>query len=105
MRKAPLATRCLAGVAVLAGAALLWSASRPTAFTKWDRASYMNPNSYGFVRPGLNIQIVSAKIAADGTVSVDYKIQDPKGLPLDLAGIQTPGAVSVSFILAYIPNG
>ncbi|MBZ5729316.1 MAG: OmcA/MtrC family decaheme c-type cytochrome, partial [Acidobacteriia bacterium] len=30
---------------------------------------------------------------------------DPKGLPLDLAGVQTPGAVSVSFVAAYIPKG
>ena len=50
-----------------------------------------------FVRPGLNIQIVSAKIATDGTISLDYKITDPDGLPLDPAGIQTPGAISVSF--------
>ncbi|MBI4874693.1 MAG: OmcA/MtrC family decaheme c-type cytochrome [Acidobacteria bacterium] len=33
------------------------------------------------------------------------KITDPKGLPLDRAGIETPGAVSGSLILAYIPKG
>ena len=36
---------------------------------------------------------------------MDYKITDPKGLPLDTAGITTPGAVSVSFLCAYIPKG
>src|SRR5947209_7245740 len=105
MRKVVLASRCLTGLAVLAGAALLFSASRPTTFTKWDRVSYADPRLVGFVRPGFNVQIVSAKIAADGVVSVDYKISDPKGLGLDLAGIQTPGTISVSFLLAYIPKG
>jgi len=32
-------------------------------------------------------------------------ITDPTGLPLDKAGVTTPGAVSLSFIAAYIPNG
>ena len=58
------------------------------------------------VRPaGLNITIISANIATDGTITVGYKLTDPKGLPLDLDGRQTPGAVSVSFVMAYIPKG
>jgi OmcA/MtrC family decaheme c-type cytochrome len=36
---------------------------------------------------------------------VDYKIADPKGVPLDRDGIETPGPVSVSFLAAYIPAG
>jgi OmcA/MtrC family decaheme c-type cytochrome len=105
MRNAVLAARSLTGLALIGGVALLSSASRPHVFTKWDRVSYASPSLVGFVRPGFNIQIVSAKIAADGTTTVDYKITDPKGLGLDLAGVQTPGAVSVSFLLAYIPKG
>jgi OmcA/MtrC family decaheme c-type cytochrome len=105
MRNATVATRCLTGLVILGGVALLSSASRPYTFTKWDRASYASPSLVGFVRPGFNIQIVSAKIAADGTTTVDYKITDPKGLGLDLAGIQTPGAITLSFLLASIPKG
>jgi OmcA/MtrC family decaheme c-type cytochrome len=105
MRKTALATRSLTVLAALAGVALLSSASRPSAFTKWDRAFYASPNLVGFVRPGFTLQIVSAKVAADGTVSVDYKISDPKGLGLDLAGVQTPGTIGVSFLLAYMPKG
>ncbi|MGD0870475.1 MAG: OmcA/MtrC family decaheme c-type cytochrome [Bryobacteraceae bacterium] len=50
---------------------------------------------------------MSAKIATDGTISVDYKIFDTgaTGLPLDQAGVLTPGAVSPRFIAAYIPKG
>ena len=55
--------------------------------------------------PGLAIKIVSAKIAADGTLSVDYKLTDPKGLGLDRLGVTTPGAISVSFLVTYIPKG
>jgi OmcA/MtrC family decaheme c-type cytochrome len=60
-----------------------------------------------YVNPGLFFSIVSAKIATDGTISVDYKIFDTgaTGLPLDQAGVLTPGAVSPRFIAAYIPKG
>jgi OmcA/MtrC family decaheme c-type cytochrome len=36
---------------------------------------------------------------------VDYKLADPNGQPLDLAGVVTPGPISVSFLIAYIPKG
>jgi OmcA/MtrC family decaheme c-type cytochrome len=49
--------------------------------------------------------IVSAKIADDGTLSVDYKLTDPKGLGLDRLGVNTPGAITPSFLVAYIPKG
>ena len=58
-----------------------------------------------FIRPGLSITIKSVKIAADGTVTTDFTIADPKGIALDRDGVLTPGAVSTSFILAYIPQG
>jgi OmcA/MtrC family decaheme c-type cytochrome len=92
-------------LAVIAGSVVLMSAARKTGFTVHDRAYYADSRAVQFVRPGLNISIVSAKVASDGTISVDYKLSDPKGLPLDLAGLQTPGAVSVSFLAAYIPKG
>ncbi len=105
MRRVLTARRCLPVLAAIACSAILLSASRkPAAFTKWDRAHYASPNIVSFVRPGFAIQIVSVKIAPDGTLAVDYKISDPKGLGLDLAGIQTPGTVTVSFVLAYLPK-
>jgi len=84
---------------------LLLSAPKKTAFTPHDKAFYADSNTVNFVRPGLTITIVSTKIANDGTISVDYKLADPKGLPLDRDGIQTPGAIAVSFVAAYIPKG
>ena len=106
MRKYATPSRCLMVMGVVACSAILLSAPRKAIpFTKWDRAFYAKPNVVAFVRPGFAIQIVSAKIAADGTVTVDYKISDPKGLPLDFAGIQTPGTIAVSFVLAHMTKG
>jgi OmcA/MtrC family decaheme c-type cytochrome len=95
----------LALTVVIVGSVALKSEPKKTLFTPRDKAYYASDATVNFVRPGLNFTIVSSKIAQDGTISVDYKVTDPKGLPLDTAGITTPGAVSVSFICAYIPKG
>ncbi len=95
------------GLAVLAvaGSVVFLNAEKKTAFTIHDKAYYADSNTVNFVRPGLTITIVSAKIATDGTISVNYKLADPKGLALDPTGVSTPGAISVSFVAAYIPKG
>jgi OmcA/MtrC family decaheme c-type cytochrome len=90
---------------VITGSVVLMSAPKKTVFTPHDKAYYASDATVNFVRPGLTFKVVSANIAQDGTISVDYKITDPKGLPMDPAGITTPGAVSVSLLCAYIPKG
>jgi OmcA/MtrC family decaheme c-type cytochrome len=97
--------RCAVALAVIAGAAVLSSATKRTVFTPHDKAYYADANTISFVRPGMAIKIVSANIAADGTLAVDYKLTDPKGLGLDRLGVSTPGAISVSFLVTYIPKG
>src|SRR5450755_1641826 len=92
-------------LAAITASVVLVSAQKRSAFTPFDKAYYASEATVNFVRPGLTLKIVSANIAQDGTISVDYKVTDPKGLPLDPAGITTPGAVSVSFVCAYIPKG
>src|ERR1039457_5343869 len=96
--------RCAVALAVIAGAAVLSSATR-NGFTPRDKAYYADQNTINFVRPGLTITIVSAKIAADGTLSVDYKLSDADGLGLDRVGVATPGAISPSFLIDYIAKG
>jgi len=91
--------------AAVAASVALPGATKKTEFNVYDKAFYASPAAVSFVRPGLTIKIVSASISQDGTVSVDYKLSDPKGLPLDPAGVTTPGAISVSYLVAYIPKG
>ena len=89
---------------VAVGAAVLSSAPGPR-FTKRDKAYYADPEVVNFVRPGLVVKILSATIAQDGTLSARFTVQDPQGLALDRTGVNTPGAVSLSFIAAAIPAG
>ena len=91
-------------VALLAGSALLISASKPT-FSPHEKAYYADAAAVNFVRPGLVTKILSASIATDGTIQAHIKITDPQGLALDRLGVDTPGAVAISFIISYIPNG
>jgi OmcA/MtrC family decaheme c-type cytochrome len=84
------------------------SGQKAVNFSPHERAAYAPAAAVQFVNPGLNFTIVSAKIATDGTISVDYKVTDragSAGLMLDTAGIVTPGTISPRFIAAYIPKG
>lgn len=89
---------------VITGSVVLMSAPKKTAFTAHDKAYYASEATVNFVRPGLTMKIVSADIAQNGTITVNYTLTDPKGLPLDRVGITTPGTVAVSFLAAYIPK-
>jgi OmcA/MtrC family decaheme c-type cytochrome len=81
------------------------SGARKTQFTVHDKAYYAPQAIVEYVNPGLVFSVVSATIGSDGTISVDYKVTDPSGLPLDILGIQTPGTISRSYLIAYIPKG
>jgi OmcA/MtrC family decaheme c-type cytochrome len=74
-------------------------------FTRHEKAFYADPAVIAFVRPGLVVQIQSAAIATDGTISTVFTLADPQGLPLDRTGVTTPGPVSLSFVAATIPKG
>src|SRR6266849_7389211 len=89
---------------LLTGSALLISASKP-AFSPHEKAYYASASVVNFVRPGLVIKILSANIAGDGTMQARFRITDPQGMPLDRLGVETPGAVSTSFLVSAIPNG
>jgi len=89
---------------LLAGSvALVSSPSSP--YTVNDKAYYLTPEAQQFIRPGLVIKIDRVDIAADGTVKVRVKLTDPKGAPLDRDGLETPGTISTSIMIARIPRG
>lgn len=89
------------GAALIAVTAV--SAGRSPAFRSTEKAFYASQADLNFVRPGLVIKVTKAEIAADGSVTAWVKFTDTMGAPLDRNGIETPGAISVSFLVAYIP--
>src|SRR5436305_1065200 len=96
--------RLLAGLVILAGTLTLTGESKKV-FTRHDKAFYLSPEQVQFVRPGIVFKITGAQIASDGTMTATFKVTDPMGLPLDLAGVTTPGPISVRLTAAYIPKG
>lgn len=81
------------------------AAEKEGMFRRTELAFFAEPSAVAFVRPGLAIQVMKAAIAADGTISAEFKVTDPRGLPLDREGVLTPGTVSLSLIAAVLPKG
>ena len=83
-------SRSLLALLLVAGSiALVGSTRQP--YSPHEKAFYADRALVEFVRPGLTFTINSAQVASDGTISVTYSIADPTGLPLDKAGVTTPG--------------
>jgi OmcA/MtrC family decaheme c-type cytochrome len=66
-----------------------------------------NPEAAQFpsVTTGVAVRINSASIAKDGTITCRFTIADSQGHGLDVTGMQTPGALTMRFVAAYIPSG
>ena len=69
-----------------------------------DKEFYVSPADIAFLRPGLNIDIQSVAVSGS-TVTATFRLSDNDGQPLDRTGIETPGTVSTSWILARIKPG
>jgi len=82
-----------AGLTVLAGVGMGTIDSPSGGSRSGRRAAVVDEKTVSFVRPGLQIRILGASAAPDGTVKVRVRFQDPRGLPLDKDGITTPGAL------------
>jgi len=91
--------------ALVAVVAFCLSAGKRNQYSAHEKAFYANPATVEFVQPGLVIKINTAQIASDGTIAVAYTLTDPNGLPLDAAGINTPGAISLGYIAAVLAKG
>src|ERR1035438_9026117 len=94
---------CLA-VALAGGEPARWRFTT-SPYTARDKAFFLDDLTVQFVRPGLTITVQSATVASDGTISTTFTVADPQGLALDRLGVSTPGAISLSFLAAYIPQG
>jgi OmcA/MtrC family decaheme c-type cytochrome len=90
-------------IILLLAAAITMVGASKSPYGPHDKAAYANQATIDFLRPGLVITINAASIAADGTISTTYTLTDPAGLPLDAAGVYTPGPITVSYIAAVLP--
>jgi hypothetical protein len=69
-----------------------------------EKAYYLTAAQASFVRPGLKLEIQKVNFSPPN-VSVTFRISDDAGQGLDRLGIDTPGVVAPSFILARIRPG
>ena len=96
--------RSVLGLLVIVGAAI--SADAPhRGFSPNQKEYYLDAAATGFIRPGFSVSVVSVQVTSAGKITVDFKIADAASLPLDRDGVFTPGVVTTTFILAYIPKG
>lgn len=93
------------GIVLLVAGSVALVGSPRRSFSPLEKAFYADPALVDFVNPGLTIAINSANITSAGVISVTYTLTDPSGLPLDAAGVNTPGAISLAYVAAYIPKG
>ncbi len=93
------------GVILVAGLVSLAADDEKNPFRPWDKAYYLSAREAQFIRPGLAFELSNPSAAVDGALTVDVKITDPRGAPLDRLGIETPGPVSLNFVIARIPKG
>ncbi len=103
MKRLSLVVRIAALVALIA--LCLTGQTKKHVYSPREKAFYADPALVDFVRPGLVITISSAAISSAGAISVTYTLTDPSGLPLDAAGVNTPGAVALTYFASYIPKG
>jgi OmcA/MtrC family decaheme c-type cytochrome len=68
-----------------------------------EKAFYLSAEDGVWIRPGLNLKILDVTIPGDRKPVVTFRITDDMGQTLDRAGMVTPGTVTTSFVLAYIP--
>jgi OmcA/MtrC family decaheme c-type cytochrome len=101
MNRLSLSLRLMALIALIA---LCLTGQTKRQHSPREKAFYADPALVNFVRPGLVITINSASISSAGVITVTYTLTDPQGLPLDVAGIITPGAISLAYVASYIPK-
>jgi OmcA/MtrC family decaheme c-type cytochrome len=73
----------------------------PQMYTTAQAEHYLTAEQLAYIRPGFNVTIKSVTIGADRKPVVQVAFTDDGGQPLDRLGVQTPGTLSVSFILAW----
>ncbi len=90
---------------ILAAIALSMAGAGKSPYSATNKMAYKTDATLAFPgASGLTITIKSASIASNGTITVNYSLADSSGLPLDSTGATTTGTISLSYVVAYIPN-
>src|SRR5215470_18379179 len=78
-------------------------ADRPSesVYSVHSKEAYLTTEQLDYVRPGFHITVNSVTIPADLRPLVDLSFTDDLNQPLDRLGQVTPGALSVSQVLAW----
>ena len=92
-------------IVVTALSLCLTGTGRKNEYSLHEKAFYTDAATLDFVRPGLVFKISGAQVAQDGTITATISITDPQGLALDRLGVNTPGVVAISMVVATIPKG
>ncbi len=92
----------LLSIAAVGAAALVEDTGR--AYSILEKAFYLTAEQGAWIRAGLHFEIISVTIPADRKPLVTFRLTDDGEQPLDREGKVTPGTVSTSFILAYLPK-
>ena len=66
-----------------------------------EKEYWLSTDEFDYVRPGFVITVNSITFDAGLHAVVDLTYTDGLGVPLDRAGVLTPGAISMSFVLAW----
>jgi len=69
------------------------------------KADFLSEKEQAFIRPGLQFEITSAAVDADGVVEMRFTLADSAGAPLDFNGVETPGPFTIRAVIAHIPSG
>jgi OmcA/MtrC family decaheme c-type cytochrome len=78
----------------------------PAQYTASQTEFYLTAEQIAYIRPGYHITVNGVTIGTDLKPVVDVSFTDDAGQALDRAGVQTPGTLAASFILAwYSPTG
>src|SRR5690242_2264893 len=70
-----------------------------------EKAYYLSGALACFIRPGLKVDIQKVDLSPLPNVCVTFKRSDDQAQPLDRLGNQTPGPVTLQFILARSKPG
>ena len=78
-------------------------ATTPTAkfFAPTEKEAFLSDDVLAYIRPGLQLKVNSVTVGTDGKVTADLSLTDAFDQPIDRLGKTTPGAVALSYILAW----